>query len=153
MCDIPFMDPCPDFQHTQGPPMQRQAGQRTLWVCLALLCQQMCTVTSRMQTSRFHLPVCAEFDHRAHLESQLVSVSTRLQYKFSPPFQQPRSCSLSTHLFLPVFQNRITLTCHCTSESAHWNCPWKGIWSPCPTRYKDFGFYCWRGKSTFSFWC
>lgn len=142
------MDPCPDFQQSQGPPMQRQTCQGILWVSLSLLCQQMCTVTSCMQTFHFHFPVCAAFYHRTHLESKLVSVSTRLQYKFSPPFQQPRSCSLSTHLFLPIFQNRNTLTCHCTSESAHWNCSWKGIWWPCPKQYKDFGFYCWRGKTT-----
>ena len=77
-----------------------------------------------------------------------LSLSTRLQYKFSPPFQQPRSCSLSTHLFLPVFRNRNSLTSHCTSKSAHWNCSWAGIWWPCPKQCKNFGFYCWRGKTT-----
>lgn len=115
---------------------------------LVFICQQMRTVISCMQAFHFHLPVCAEFYHRTHLESKLVSVSTRLQYKFSPPSQQPRSCSLSIHLFLPVFQNRNALTCHCTSKSVHWNCSWKGVWWPCPKQYKDFGFYCWRGKTT-----
>lgn len=33
MCDIPFVDPCPDFQHTQGLPMQRQACQKIQWFC------------------------------------------------------------------------------------------------------------------------
>lgn len=109
-----------------------------LWVCLSLLCQQKCTVTSCMQTSHLHLPVCAESHHRARLESTLVSVSTRLQYKCSPPFQQPRSCSLSTRLFLLVFQNRNTLTCHCTSGSAHWNCSRKGDFVQSDRRTLDF---------------
>lgn len=130
--------------------MQRQACQRILWVCLSLLCQQMCTVTSRMQTFHFHLPVCAEFYHRAHLESKLVSVSTRLQYRFSPPFQQARSKlqPLHTPLLVRIPEQEHFNMSHRTSETARWNCSWKGIWWPCPKQYKDFGFYCWRGKTT-----
>lgn len=111
VCDIPFTDPCPDFQHSQGPPMQRQACQRIRWFCLSLLCQQMCTVISCMQVFHFH-PVCTEFTYcRTHPGPNLVSVSTRLQYRNSPPLQQPRSCSLTTHLVLPIIRSRNSLSC------------------------------------------
>lgn len=149
------MDPCPDFQHTRGPPMQRQACQRILWVCLSLLCQQMCTVTSRMQTFHFHLPVCAEFYHHAHLESKLVSVSTRLQYRFSPPFQQRRSCSLSTHLFLSVFQNRNTLTCHTALLNLLAETVLGRVFGDLvQSNIKTLDFIAEEGRQpTFSFWC
>lgn len=55
---------------------------------------------------------------------------------------------LHTPLLVRIPEQEHFNVSHCTSESARWNCSWKGIWWPCPKQYKDFGFYCWRGKTT-----
>lgn len=85
--------------------------ENTVALLVFAVTQQMYTVTSCMQISPFHLPACAEFYHRPHLDPGLDQIAIppfssspatqELQHLLTPlptPIPEQERCNLSLHL-------------------------------------------------------